>query len=140
MCKKMLVDLGVGTEMEKLAITFFNKAVSIYNTNQYDVCIKWLMESLDLFEKDKNRDAIKQARSLRLLSSCHLEMKNLDTALVTCQMANKQHKSAHGLNLQAKINFMLQRESEGLKLLLESINHADSNLNLYALVYSLIVL
>ena len=51
--------------------------------------IKWLEESVEIYQLDNTRDKSKQARTLRLLSKLYLDTNNYDKALKSILLANQ---------------------------------------------------
>ncbi|KAL0491561.1 Tex11 [Acrasis kona] len=117
-------------EIHNVSMTQYNNAVELHKSKNYDDAIVWLKECLEVSEKDPNRQVSKYSRTLRLLSNCYLEVKNVDHALNCIQLANKSYKTSPGLVLQTKIYIHMNREEEVNHSLVETVNHPETNLKM----------
>jgi len=71
-------------------MTCYNAGVTAEEHVQFEDAIKWLEESIQLFDIiPPPKDMSKQARTLRLLANCFLSLGNYDRALTSIRMANE---------------------------------------------------
>ncbi len=103
--------------------------VQLHRDEAFDEAAKWLERSVDWLEKDPNKDASKQARTLRLLCNCYISRGNFEKASRCVEMANMEESTCAGLYLLLKIR-MLQKQDSATILLFELLNHTDCNFEL----------